>query len=287
MSASPQSTCRQRLAAQDGSFTKTDRRIVGLLLSDYPFSCLRTLKDMAEASATSTATVLRLVAKLGYDGYPAFQREIRDEIQERFQSPLSRFDQSLKGRQDGAALARAAEHGAGVLAEMARIIAPQEFEEVVALLADPRRAVHLLGGRYSHALADLFDYNLASLRPRVRLMQNSPRGLIRALDEITARDSVFLFDFQRYSPELEDFARQVKALGATLVLMTDAHRSPCHLLADHVLAVPAESLSPFVSSVAALACLEALIARVSEELGPAGKERLAHVDRLAGLARPG
>ncbi|WP_108260179.1 MurR/RpiR family transcriptional regulator [Mangrovicoccus ximenensis] len=287
MALTPESTCRDRILSADPELTRTDRKIVGVLLSDYPFSCLRTLKEMAAASATSTATVLRLIAKLGYDGYPSFQRGIRNEIQGQFQSPLSRFGRAAQpaGSGQGSCLGRATDLWTEALRETAEVVSPVEFEQVAQKLSDPKRAVFLIGGRYSRSLADLFDYGLASLRPRVTACEGTARNFLRTLDVLKGRDVVVLFDFQRYQPEFARFAGEVRAAGATLIVMTDTSRSPSAQHADHVLAVPTESPSPFISSVTSLACLEALISRVAEVLGEAGKDRLAQVDaRLSGGA---
>lgn len=280
MNEMPMATCKDRILAADADFTKTDRKIVGVLLADYPFSSLRTLAETAEASATSTATVLRLVSKLGFDGYPAFQRQIRAEIQDSFQSPLSRFGKASGAGARGSVLGRAVELWVAALHETAEIVTPQEFEQVAQALADEKRAVYLVGGRYSHSLAEVFEYGLSSLRPRVMCFEGTERTFLRVIDSIRPRDVVFLFDFQRYQVELPNFTKRVKALGGTVVLMTDTSRSPCQRVADHVLAVPVESPSPFISSVTTLACLEALIARIAEISGEDGKARLAYIDRF-------
>lgn len=80
-----------------GECSPAERRVARTLLAAYPSAGLGTVAALAERAEVSAPTVLRLLSRLGFGGYPEFQRALRDELAERETSPLTAY--------------RAAEHG--------------------------------------------------------------------------------------------------------------------------------------------------------------------------------
>ena len=57
---------------------RAERRMAMALLRQYPVAGLETVARLAEAAETSGPTVLRLVTRLGYHGFPSFQQALLD-----------------------------------------------------------------------------------------------------------------------------------------------------------------------------------------------------------------
>ena len=66
-----------QLRADYSAFSPTERKVARVLLQQYPLAGLETVAQLAQKAAVSGPTVLRLVAKLGFDGYSAFQEALR------------------------------------------------------------------------------------------------------------------------------------------------------------------------------------------------------------------
>ena len=79
---------RQRM----GALSASERRLAQVLLAFYPVAGLESLTRFAERAGVSPATVTRFIAKLGLRGYPEFQDSLRQELQERLSSPLTRYE---------------------------------------------------------------------------------------------------------------------------------------------------------------------------------------------------
>src|SRR5699024_695179 len=107
------------------------------------------------------------------------------------------------------------------------------FHAVTALLADPRRDVHIIGGRYSGRLAHYFADLLASVRPRVRAVDPDGQKHPQHLLGITRASVVCVFDLRRYQQDVVDFARLAAAQKAKVVVLTDPWLSPAARVADH------------------------------------------------------
>ena len=82
------------LKQRDATFTASERRVVAVLLANYPSAALTSISQLAGAAGVSDPTVHRLVLKLGFDGYPEFQRALLAEVDARMNSPLSRLESS-------------------------------------------------------------------------------------------------------------------------------------------------------------------------------------------------
>src|SRR3546814_5594240 len=72
----------------DATLTPSEQKIARVLLADYPVSGLGTQSSLARRAGVSDPTVVRFVAKLGFDGFTEFQASLLDEVEDRLRSPL-------------------------------------------------------------------------------------------------------------------------------------------------------------------------------------------------------
>jgi DNA-binding MurR/RpiR family transcriptional regulator len=69
----PGVTVAERLRLRRGELTQAERKVARILMADYPVGGLDPIAKLAAAAGVSAPTVVRLVAKLEFDGYPEFQ----------------------------------------------------------------------------------------------------------------------------------------------------------------------------------------------------------------------
>ena len=77
-----------RLALPD--LTRAERQLAAHILSNYPVAALGSITALARAAGVSSPTVVRMVQKLGYRGYPDFQRALRGQVEAMLIAPLSK-----------------------------------------------------------------------------------------------------------------------------------------------------------------------------------------------------
>lgn len=261
-----------------GNLTKNERRAAHRLLADYPVAGLDTAARFGEAAGVSAPTVLRMIAKLGFGSYGAFQDALKAELAAQRETPLMKGG-GLSGNDR---LSQFAEALIANVRETEANIARDEFDAVVHLLADGRRPVHVLGGRFTDPIADYMVAHLRVLRPRVRRIAGERMSRLDQLLDIGKRDVLLVFDIRRYSDELADLAAKAVRRGATVTLFTDQWLSPVSRVAEHVL--PAHVVAPSVwdSSAGLLLLVEALLSAIAAELGPAARRRLSAVEAMRG-----
>src|SRR5689334_25281161 len=69
-----------------------ERRAAQALIASYPLIGLKTVADFSQQAGVSSPTILRFVARLGFQGYPEFQTALQDELAAQLQSPLNRAE---------------------------------------------------------------------------------------------------------------------------------------------------------------------------------------------------
>jgi DNA-binding MurR/RpiR family transcriptional regulator len=279
-------TVRETIRREMAQLTASERKIGNAVLADYPFGALQTIQELAERTGVSAPSITRFVSKIGFAGYQEFQRQLITELREGGRSPLDLKASERLGNST-TFLADYAQRIGERLAEMAAAVPQEQFDRIVALVADPARSVFLLGGRISDSIAALLAIHLKQIRPKVHQLPPNPEHWPDQLLQMRKQDVLILFDFRRYQPDLAQLAGMVAAKRhPSIVLITDKWMSPIARHSDHVVALPIEIETAWDTVVCAIAFVEALIVKVSEADWPTTKKRLEAWDELR-LGRPG
>ncbi len=278
----PDETVAERIRSALPDLTRAERQVAHVLLGRAPLAGLETVQALARRSGVSTASVLRFVAKLGFASYADFQQALRSQLAATLQSPLSRYPAALRDRPDDreGMLARYFRDIRGRLEEALSLVPEGEFEAVADLLAEVRRPVFLLGGRYSGRVAGYLSDLLRGIRGRVHLVEGQTEKWVDRLLDMNRRSVFLCFDFRRYQKDLLGFAEGAAARGARIALITDPWHSPIERVASHLLPVPVASPSIYDSLAAAVTLAEALVSAVAHRLGEQARVRIETLERL-------
>ncbi|OKH89791.1 MurR/RpiR family transcriptional regulator [Thalassospira sp. TSL5-1] len=278
-------TVAELISQKAEDLTTSERKLAQALLGHYPMAGLETVANFAERCGVSAPTVLRFAGKLGFESYPEMQSRLRGELEARLQSPLAR---SALPR---AAIAASAHpmgellhHMTDAITSNIRLslsnIAPTELEGAVSLLADQKRGVYVLGGRFSSALAVYTYEHLRSMRPNVRRVAGQNTKWTEDLLDIGKRDVLLVFDVRRYQADVIAFAETAANQGARIILLTDQWLSPIARFARHVFPVRIETGTTWDSAAASMALLETLLEGVGRRSPDRVRDRIEHLERL-------
>jgi DNA-binding MurR/RpiR family transcriptional regulator len=274
-------TVADLLRRRRGELTPAELRVAQALLGDYPAAGLRPIARLAEDANVSPPTVLRLVTKLGFGGYPQIQEALRAELSARTSGPLEDYPRTRDGEPpSGEPLAVRARSFGAALGESLRAQDPAELAAAADLIADRGHRVLITGGRFSWTLAAHLTSFLTLLRPNVAHVANEPGARASALLDVDATTVVVAFDYRRYQRDTIAFGRAAAAQGAALVVCTDPYLSPLASSATVLLTTTVEGPPPFVTLVPAFALVETLILGVVERGGKDSRERVAAFERL-------
>ncbi|MDN3355975.1 MurR/RpiR family transcriptional regulator [Actinomadura sp. DC4] len=267
-------TVADALRRRRRELTPAELRVAQALLGDYPAAGLQPIARLAEVANVSPPTVLRLVTKLGYPGYPQIQDALRTELSARTSGPLQDYPA------EGEPLTVRARSFVSALADSMRSQDPAELAAAADLIADRGRTVLVTGGRFSWTLAAHLTSFLGLLRPHVRHVANVPGARASALLDVDETTVVVAFDYRRYQRDTVAFGRAAADQGASLVVCTDPYLSPLASSAAVLLTTTVEGPPPFVTLVPAFALVETLILGVVERGGKESQLRVAAFERL-------
>ncbi|MCL6415451.1 MurR/RpiR family transcriptional regulator [Aestuariirhabdus sp. Z084] len=273
-------TVAERIRNQFENLTRTERQLANAMLENYPVSCLGSITAVAATAEVSTPTVVRMVKKLGFGGFPDFQLSLHTELEETISNPITKFNRWSDSAPDEHILNRFADVTMNNLHQSLKQVDPATFDAVTGLLSDTDHALHVVGGRITHSLADYFFTHMQVMRKRVTRVTSNSGNWPHYLLNMEQGDLLIAFDIRRYEHNINHFAKMAQARGVRVVLFTDQWGSPAAQYAEHVFNLRIEAPSAWDSSVVILFFVEALIASVQSKIWDESKERMGELEGL-------
>ena len=274
-------TVAEALAAISADLTPRERRAADHLAAHYPVAGLAPMARFARGAGASSQTVLRLLGKLGFSSWRAMQDRLRAELASERASPLGRWTARAEadlgvGDHLDAFGARLARNVASAFQNLDR----QAFEATARRLADPRRQVLVVGGRFSQSLARLLVRHLEIVRADVSEVGSLSSTWPDRLIDVGRRTVVVAIDVRRYAPDVVRLCAFANERGASVALLTDAPDAAAAPHAASVLVGPTDSEGAWDSFTSIVALVEALVARVTELSAQSTAERLARLEQI-------
>jgi len=251
-----------------------ERRAAQTLVASYPLIGLKTVAEFSHQAGVSSPTILRLVARLGFQHYADFQAALQEEVAAQLQSPATRAVRPGTGVSPMAAAAL------DNIRETFRHLPDRQIAEIVTLLATPRANVYLVGGRFTDPLARYMAAHLSIIRTGVTHLAGQESNWRDRLLDMGKRDVLVVFDIRRYQESLFELSKKASARGVRIVLFTDQWLSPIARLARHVVAGRTAVPSAWDSSAALMVVAETIIGAVTQALGEEGARRIEDLERL-------
>jgi len=273
-------TVAERIHSRFEGLTRAERQLANAMLENYPVSGLGSITAVAEASGVSTPTVARMAKKLGFAGFPGLQAALRAELEATISSPIAKHDRWAADAPDTHILNRFADKVMENMRQTLGQLDPAAFNAAAALLADHRRAVHVVGGRITRSLAEYLFTHMQVIRRGVTLIAPNANTWPHYVLNMAEGDVLVAFDIRRYEREILRLAEMASAKGVTLVLFTDQWGSPAGKHATHSFNCRIEAPSAWDSSVVTLFIVEALIAAVQTMNWKDTEQRMRTLEEL-------
>ncbi len=270
---------REQVLAALGTLPGAEKKVAHSFLANYPSIGLSTIAELAALAGTSAPTVLRFVARLGFDSYPEFQRVLRSDVQAQLMSPLERA-RSTGPVTDNPALKSSFASITANLDATLKAVPESEFEAACDLLSDQKASVYLLGGRFTDTIAAYMAAHLRIIRPNVRHFDGQTSTWRDQLLDVRPGDVAVLFDIRRYQSDLVRLGELLVERKARIILITDPWLSPIARSARVVLPCVVDANRTWDSNVTLLALAEALIDRVSRAQSDSARARMQTLEDI-------
>ncbi|WP_282697669.1 MurR/RpiR family transcriptional regulator [Streptomyces sp. CC208A] len=253
--------------------TPTQRRIAHCMVrraADAPFL---SSVELAELAGVSQPSVTRFAVALGFDGYPALRRHLREVAPP---EPAAGEDAGHNEYQQ-AVLAEIENlrHLAGLLAD------PAPVERAGRLLAGSRPLL-VLGLRAASSQARGFAYFAAKVHPDVRLLDEGGSMLTDRIDAaVRAGATVLLcFALPRHPREVVEALEYARAAGLTVVTVAESAFAPVAAHSDLLIPAAVGTGLAFDTACAPMLLGRVLLEAMADGL-PDAQARLEQFDTKA------
>ncbi|MGG2462591.1 MurR/RpiR family transcriptional regulator [Streptomyces sp. RGM 3693] len=252
--------------------TPTQRRIAHCMVrraADAPFL---SSVELAELAGVSQPSVTRFAVALGFDGYPALRRHLRDVApaeQPGVSGADNEYQQAVLAEIDNL------RHLADALAD------PGPVTEAGRLLA-ASRPLPVLGLRAATAQAAGFAYFARKVHPDVRLLDEGGTMLIDRIDAAAhaGASALLCFALPRHPREVIDALAYARTVGLTVVTVADSAFAPVAHHTDLLLPAPVGTGLAFDTACAPMLLGRVLLEAMCDDL-PDAQARLEEFDAKA------
>ena len=229
--------------------------------------------ELAELAGVSQPSVTRFAVALGFDGYPALRRHLREVNPAGPAAVAQRLDneyqQAVRGEIEN-------------LRQLAELLAdPAPVERAGRLLA-ASRPLPVLGLRAASSQARGFAYFAAKVHPDVRLLDEGGSMLIDRID--TARragaSTLLCFALPRHAKEGVEALAYAQSTGLTVVTVADSAFAPVAAHSDLLIPAAVGTGLSFDTACAPMVLGRVLLEAMCDEL-PDAQARLEDFDARA------
>lgn len=273
-------TVAERIRGKYARLTRAERKLADVILENYPVSGLGSITVIANKAGVSAPTVIRMGKKVGFTSFPLMQAALHAELGATLSTPIAKHDCWAEGAPNTHILNRFADAVTNNMRQTLRLINPEQFDAAATLLTEQKRAVYIVGGRLTHALADYFFTHLQVIRGGTTLIAPNANTWPHYVLNMQKDDVVVLFDIRRYEHDTLRLAEMAKERRAILILFTDQWGSPVAKHATHSFHSRIEAPSAWDSSVVSLLIVESLIAAVQNKTWQKTRHRIKMLENL-------
>jgi DNA-binding MurR/RpiR family transcriptional regulator len=273
MSVSDSPAARLQALFEGHRLTPTQRRIAHSMVrraADVPFL---SSVELAELAGVSQPSVTRFAVALGFDGYPALRRHLREvapvEPAVQQAAAFNEYQQAVEAEIENL------RHLAEALAD------PGPVRQAGRILA-ASRPLPVLGLRAAASQAYGFAYFAAKVHPDVRLLneggtmiQDRIDGAVRA-----GASAVLCFALPRHPREVVDTLVHAKDAGLTVVTVADSAFAPVAKHSDLLLPAAVGTGLAFDTACAPMLLGRVLLEAMCDDL-PDAQARLEEFDAKA------
>lgn len=273
-------TISDRIQNKLDDLTRAERQLALSILENYPASGLGPLSALAKDAKVSVPTVARMVQKLGFQGYPEFQTELRKELRAKVKSPIAKHDAWSEGAPSEHLLNRFTESVIDNIRHTLGQIDSDAFDDACRIAADTNHHLYIVGGRISHILAEYLFLHMQLIRPKITHIQSTSNTWPHYLLDVKAGDVFIIFDMRRYENNTLKLAEMAYERDAKIILFTDQWRSPIHRMAEQSFGSRIVVPSAWDSAITPLLLLETMISTVQAITWGDTKDRMEALEEM-------
>lgn len=241
-----------------GRMSKSQKAIADFISDHYGQAVFMTAAKMGETLGISESTVVRFAAFIGYSGYPEFQRDLEDWVQNKINS-VQRIGAKYGRSSQSEILTSVLTADIEKIKDTIDNLDSAAFETAVDIILEAKN-VYIMGIRSCAPLADFLQFYLNMIRGNVILLRTtSVSETFEQMIRIDENDAIIGISFPRYSMRTLKAIEFANDRNAKVITITDSVHSPMNLYSSCNLLARSDMVSIVDSLVAPLSLINALV----------------------------
>jgi DNA-binding MurR/RpiR family transcriptional regulator len=250
-----------RIKENEQDFSKSQKKIAEYVEKNLEKAAYLTAFKLSEKTGVSEATVVRFAEKIGFDGYPEFQKNLLSYAKGKLTS-LQRIELAYEKIGEGNVLNSVLKSDIAHIEKTLENIDKDQFEKAANSISSANR-IYITGVRSAAALAEFAGFYLHLIFDNVRLIKSTGGDdIFEQIMNIEKGDVFIGISFPRYSKNTIKALEYAKRSNATVIGITDSKNSPVASVCDYCLIAECDTTSFVDSLTAPISLINALIAQV-------------------------
>ena len=250
-----------RINEHYSKMSKGQKAISAFIYDHYDQAVFMTAAKLGETVGVSESTVVRYAMFIGYDGYPEFQRDLEDWVQNKINS-VQKIGAKYGKSTQSEILTSVLEADIEKLQDTIHNLDPVAFETAVDIILEARN-IYIMGVRSCEPLADFLHFYLNMVRGNVMLLKTTSMSeTFEQMLRIDDQDAMIGISFPRYSMRTLKAMEFANDRNAKVITITDSIHSPMNLYSSCNLLARSDMVSIVDSLVAPLSVINALVVAI-------------------------
>ena len=247
-----------RINEHYSKMSKGQKAISAFIYDHYDQAVFMTAAKLGDTVGVSESTVVCYAMFIGYNGYPEFQRDLEDWVQNKINS-VQKIGAKYGKSTQSEILTSVLESDIEKLQDTIQHLDPVAFETAVDIILEARN-VYVMGVRSCAPLADFLHFYLNMIRGNVILLNTtSVSETFEQMIRIDEQDAMVGISFPRYSMRTLKAMEFANDRNAKVIAVTDTVHSPMNLYSSCNLLARSDMVSIVDSLVAPLSVINALV----------------------------
>ena len=247
-----------RINEHYSKMSKGQKAISAFIYDHYDQAVFMTAAKLGETVGVSESTVVRYAMFIGYNGYPEFQRDLEDWVQNKINS-VQKIGAKYGKSTQSEILTSVLEADIEKIQDTIQSLDPVAFETAVDIILEANN-VYVMGVRSCEPLADFLHFYLNMIRGNVILLKTtSVSETFEQMIRIDEQDAMIGISFPRYSMRTLKAMEFANDRNAKVITVTDSVHSPMNLYSSCNLLARSDMVSIVDSLVAPLSVINALV----------------------------
>ncbi len=250
-----------RINEHYSKMSKGQKAISAFIYDHYDQAVFMTAAKLGETVGVSESTVVRYAIFIGYNGYPEFQKDLEDWVQNKINS-VQKIGAKYGKSTQSEILTSVLEADIEKIQDTIHNMDPVAFETAVDIILDAR-TIYVMGVRSCEPLADFLHFYLNMVRGDVVLLKTTSMSeTFEQMLRIDERDAMIGISFPRYSMRTLKAMEFANDRNAKVITITDSVHSPMNLYSSCNLLARSDMVSIVDSLVAPLSVINALVVAI-------------------------